>query len=841
MRRTGIACVLLVLATGHARGDLPDGYEVLYLEAHASAEVREAANQLALLMEKQFGESPAVARKPLWGGTAGIQIGAEPGHTAFDTNPLTNEILVERVGNRIRITGSDNPSASFAVYRFAAVFLGWRYYQPGELGLEQLDSPPAPVPSRGENEILLLETGSFFSRNPYSLGRFAEGPDWRAWHSLRERFEYNHTLHRVLPPTEFDRNPDWFAKNAEGKPMRPPYYPNVHGYNDHPDLSRKEVRDWVIEETLGAIETATPFTSASLNNRDEPVRYPRVRQSPGVLSVSISLGDSFVFGHFAEDYPWKPEGYFRRWPDWSNHVFAYSNAIAESIENGLQAGSWSTVPQPRLYIGALAYLNWENIPDFPIHPSIIPYLTFDRSQWYDTTAKEDDLGTVASWNATAAPFLGTWDYLFGYGFLIPRSMLQIVSESIPGIHKRGVRAYFNQIAAIWPYDGHTNWLMAKLLWDVDQDTDILIEEYFSEFYGPAAQPMRAFFAHAERIWMGQPGSGWWLRHWKDPWQAGLWTEEDLIVGRTHLNNALEAARSADHRGDTLPPERFHERVRMTAGLFSFTQAFHAFQSLCWNLQAPDWDAVSENQLHKGIELSRAAMHARDLMRNEAGNTTRSPYTSYAADLDWVFRYDSLGANMSSILVNLISRFQDDSATDTLEDLLVAWARTQGLDWIKGSRIHPAQVLNDQRFLNTDNPKIWHRQFMDSEGMTQDSVQTSGGFTAGDVRRGHLYQLFAANPGDFYLGEVNVRTQQSLTGEVYIRLDFFDASHNKLAESRRGRIAPVELAGPDQTIRALMQAPPGAAYGRLFIRFYEMDPGTRAYLESASVLQLKRTP
>ena len=39
----------------------------------------------------------------------------------------------------------------------------------------------------------------------------------------------------------------------------------------------------------------------------------------------------------------------------------------------------------------------------------------------------------------------------------------------------------------------------------------------------------------------------------------------------------------------------------------------------------------------------------------------------------------------------------------------------------------------------------------------------------------------------------------------------------------------------------MQAPAGAAYGRLFVRFYEMDQGSRADLFSAQVIDLGHLP
>lgn len=788
---------------------LPDGYDRLILSRQASPAVHEAAGEFADLMERQFGERPAVGLDPLWGEPRGIRIGPAPEHPRFDADPLTDEILVERTGRGLALHGQDNTATRFAVYRFLEHFLGWRRYQPGPLGLERLDSHAPPPPATGDPALLLHEKAGFFSRNP-SFGGDPESRQWQAWHGVRERFRYNHTLHKVLPPKVFDSRPELFAKDASGKPMRPPYYPEVHGYNDHPDLTRTGVRRRAAEAALAALERDTAFTRPATRT-DSPASPLRpVQQSPGILSLSLSLGDSFVFGHFPESYPWNPEGYFRRWPDWSNHVFAYTGAVADRILQGWEAGNWeSALPRPDLYLGALAYLTWEQVPDIPIHPAVVPYLTFDRSQWHDPRARADDLRTVAAWDRTGAPFLGTWDYLFGYGFLLPRSLSGIVSDSIPALHQRGVRAYYSQVLPVWPFDAHTNWLTTRLLWDPGLSPEALLGEFFSAFYGPAADSMRAFFDEADALWMNQRGSGWWLRYWKDPWQAALWDTDDLNRLDRLLERALAETKPAQEPfSKSLSPDRFHERVRQVHGTFSLTRAFHRYQEACWALQAGSWESARRDRLKKGLARVEEVRAARAALIAQRDAVVRDlPLAGRLGDLDWVFRYDSLEANHAAIRLAL--------------------GDTRGTN-----------VLHDTVFGKVDNPRIWHRQFMDSEGSRQGRDPRSGHFVVENVRRGHLYQLFKAVPGSTYLARVEAATRQSPSGEVYIRIDFFNAGNELIESSPRSRIAPVDRFGERQSLRAVLTAPPEAAHGRLFIRFYEMDPGSSAILETARVLQLQ---
>jgi hypothetical protein len=542
------------------------------------------------------------------------------------------------------------------------------------------------------------------------------------------------------------------------------------------------------------------------------------------------------FGEFPGDYPWRPDGTFRRWPDWSNHVFAYTNSLATRIARQWNLGSWDSGERPRLFLGALAYLNWENVPDFPLHPAIVPYLTFDRSQWYDPSARADDLATVAAWNRKNAPFLGTWDYLFGYGFIIPRSMTRIVADSIPALHERGVRAYFSQIAAVWPYDGHTNWLLTRLLWNTGLDPEVLIDEYFREFFGPAGDPMRAFFDHAESVWMKQSGQGWWLRYWKDPWQVALYRPKDLELMSGHLEQAEQAASrlgvSGPERG--LPFSRFSERIELTRRMFNLTRALHAYQTHVWEAVSaigPDGFRGSAQRVQDQFE---AAIASRDALLSARDSAVQaSPLARRAGDLSWVFRYESLGGALAAFCLS-------HPELPGNKALMHRWARIRGFTGSPSIQDPAEEVLYDNEIRHLEDPRIWHRQFMASEGWRVGSMAGQG-LEVENVRRGHAYQLFRVAPGDFYLGEVAVQTAQSPSGEVYIKLDFFDEQHQPIVESPRARISPTEAYGATQTLRALMQAPEQAAYGRLFIRFYEMDPGSRAVVTQAAVYRLEATP
>jgi hypothetical protein len=834
MKGAGPFAAILLGFAALVEGSLPSGYGALFLSPHASSGVRTSAEDLAMLLERGFGERPSIRREPLGGLAHGIHIGPRPGHPSFDDNPLTDEILVERTGRGIEIRGSDNSSTAFAVYRFAEELLGWRLYQPGEAGLEKLDSSPEPPSSHGMQEILLQERAGYYSRNPHpSAGRAGNALDWAKWHGVRERFVYNHSLHAVVTPELFEDHPGWFAKDASGQPMRPPF-PGPHGYNDHPDLANQQVREWVAGKTVHALEMAAESPQAYWRKQG----YPPVRFAPGMVSTSLSLGDSFIFGHHGSDYPWNPAEYFRRWPDWSNHVFDYTNALARDIIE-----AWGEMPEqngdrPQLYLGALSYLNWEDTPDFEVHPAIVPYMTFDRSQWFDPAARADDLALVEKWAAKGTEILGTWDYLFGYGFLMPRSLQEVVSESIPALFERGVRAYFCQVAPLWPYDAHTTWLATRLLWNPSADPEALMGEFFSEFYGPAAGPMRDFFDLSESVWMNQPGRGWWLKYWKDPWQAALWNTQQLDLLQAFLDAAMDQAVAVEDSAqeDGLAASRFTTRVRQTRELFQATRLFVEYESAAWALNEACREISGPGQLEEPLAMAEHALDTRaELVERVRGIVRDNPLAARASDLEWILLYDNTGGCLGFLGLEA-SRTGDPDARREADRLVRKWQRMEGRNGLPGyEKAH--SILYDTSFGHAEDPQIWHRQHLDSDGLEMESLQPPNGFRVKAVRRGNIFQLFRVQPGHFYLGDLGLEASLADSGEIFIRLDFFSESHELLAQSRQARMPPGGKSGHGQQIRVLMQAPPESAYGRIFIRFYEMEPDNEARLRSVDVLDL----
>ncbi|HEY0966871.1 MAG TPA: DUF4838 domain-containing protein [Opitutaceae bacterium] len=297
--------------------------------------------------------------------------------------------------------------------------------------------------------------------------------------------------------------------------------------------------------------------------------------------------------------------WFRSRPNYSNLVFTFMNRVAERV----------APLHPDKYLGALAYYWSESAPDFPVHPNVMPFLTADRSQGYDAAFRAEEAALQARWSralgavpaglevggskledqfrqarrtapdqsvdegsgkrtpnlqpstsnlrGAVQPRLGLYDYLYGYGFLIPRIHVSLIAPYLREARRLGFTDYYAEMVPNWGLDGPQPWLVAQLLQDPEADSGTLLDEYYTRYFREAAGPMRRFFEECERLWLEQPGSVYWLKHYRNESQAALFPPAACAALRRSLDDAARRARS---------PE-VAQRVAFVSDAFGLTERF----------------------------------------------------------------------------------------------------------------------------------------------------------------------------------------------------------------------------------------------------------------------------
>ena len=191
----------------------------------------------------------------------------------------------------------------------------------------------------------------------------------------------------------------------------------------------------------------------------------------------------------------------------SDYVLGYVNRVAGEIHKS----------HPRKMVSALSYgaykLPPKSIAKFP--PNLALWMCQTRKGYHDRQTREHDLALRKEWlDKLPSKQLFIYEYYLanrpggaweGVPVYFPRRISEDL-RSLKGVssgeyidlyqpHDRGKLSY-DYLAV-----SHLNlYVTTRLWWDAARDVDALLEEYYSKFYGPAREEMKAFIEYSEQNW-----------------------------------------------------------------------------------------------------------------------------------------------------------------------------------------------------------------------------------------------------------------------------------------------------------------------------------------------------
>ncbi len=400
----------------------------------------------------------------------------------------------------LRILAQEPLGWEFGLYTLLDHYGGVRWFWPGEDGTY--------VPRKASWRI---PYGSQTFEPAYVARRFTglrgEGSgEWLRRNRVHNKLSFSHNLWRIFDREFFLAHPETLAVDWDPGDPPPPGHPI---WKSQPDLTSDLVVETAAEAAIQAFRDDPSLVSFSLATNDNN----RYGDSPGIRSDT------------------RPMRYFRDLPDYSDLVFRFMNRVAEIVETEF----------PDRFLGALSYMWTENIPSFPVHPMVMPYLTADRSQGYDVDFTEEDRELVEKWNEAGPRLIGVWDYLHSARHPFPRRANLIVGQRVRDMAEAGVRAYTAEMNPVWPFHAELPWMVARMLWNPDLKPGELEKEFQETFFGPAAPEMADFYKRAWRVWMFQGGEAHWVKYFENEDGIELFEEEDLSKMSEALARASEAA------------------------------------------------------------------------------------------------------------------------------------------------------------------------------------------------------------------------------------------------------------------------------------------------------------
>ena len=188
----------------------------------------------------------------------------------------------------------------------------------------------------------------------------------------------------------------------------------------------------------------------------------------------------------------------------SNHIWGFINKVAIEVAK----------KYPDKFVGCIAYEHYLEPPSNirKLSPNVVLMICKWRSNFNNTAEKRNTRKRIEKWRKKCQNiyfweyYLQTWMPWRNLPIFFPH----IISEDLKYLKRINSGGEFVQSESwygnkphkiLFPGMQHLNlYITGKLYWDVNQDVDALLDEYFKLFYGPAEKEMKKFWLLAEKIW-----------------------------------------------------------------------------------------------------------------------------------------------------------------------------------------------------------------------------------------------------------------------------------------------------------------------------------------------------
>lgn len=414
--------------------------------------------------------------------------------------------IVTRVPH-VLVIGSPVRGTLYGVYELLEKYGGCRWYAKHCSSIPKLDSWTLP-------QVDETQVPAFAMREPFWWGMFdgdfaarckvnGNRPDLKEKHGGKIRFGgglFVHTFYPLMPPSEF------FAEHPE-------YYSEVDG-------KRTTERAQLCLTNPDVVRILTERVLA------------RIRQDPEAKLFSVSQND---WGGWCQCK--KCREIDEREGSPSGTMIHFVNQVAEAVEKEF----------PDVWIETLAYQYTRHPPKTlkPRH-NVVPRLCTiecDFSAPLNVSTYEQNrkfVEDIEGWSAITDK-LYVWDYTTNFGhYVSPHPNFGCLQGNAQFFRDNHVVGLFEQGAYQAPHAEFAElraWILAKLLWDPDQDVEPLYRDFFEGYYGPAAKPIRQYFDELQalvkpdenvlRIWF-PPTTSYYTDAFFER-AAKLWAEAEALV------------------------------------------------------------------------------------------------------------------------------------------------------------------------------------------------------------------------------------------------------------------------------------------------------------------------
>ena len=555
-----VLCACLIglsqTAAGQDRGLYVAGrrLQAVAIAPGSSPDARWAATQLQTYLEQRVGDKLDIVETATELRTPAAYVGVPSWLAVRRAKPpkLSREgvCLVAEPGALFLIGGGER-GAIYAALVFLERYTGVRWYQPEPWGTEV----PTQAPLRLEPFRYTHEPSFWFrditvclhptitdwairNRLNTNLRQFSEGKGGTEAHAIG-----GHAFTKYVKPAYFESHPEYFPIKDGQR-----YLPRENRYG-----KRRVQACTTHPEVLGL------FTRAMRRGLD---RLPDRR------FVSISPDD--VTGRWcscptccALDTGERMVLHGREQRVVSDRFFTFANELADRLGR----------THPHARITTFAYHQYRPAPRrIKVRPNVVAMLCQPGAYNHPIASEASEQireyqANLLDWTRAGAGLI-LYRYMFKTMWeSLPYPRHRVLAEDLKYIHRLGLAGEHGQSQGKnWGMLGLNWYVHAQLLWDVNQDADALIEDYYTGYFREARGPMRAYFELMAGAFRNADGPIGEYRLISPKIYADRFLKPELMArARGLLDAATQAAQSP----------RVKRRVRMVEIPFRYAEHYMA--------------------------------------------------------------------------------------------------------------------------------------------------------------------------------------------------------------------------------------------------------------------------
>lgn len=457
---------------------------------------------------------------------------AESGMKVSLTELGSDGFKIQTYGNSVVMNGADEGGKIYSVYDFMEEQIGFEVYAADEIYVDKFSDKKLKnfnikeVPDFAGRDVhdVAYANNAVFATRKRLRGVLSAFTSAQGNGSVWSRTLWCHSTHILLRPTEhFDTHRDWFSTNGKdicygtgiedsdnGKLMRQTMFDSLKYYIEIAPNAKYFMIG--LEDDSGACSCKKCMTANKLYSGSE-------NKMSGTMVVFVNMMARMVKQWLQQTYPNRAEQVVIG-------MFAYQSSLQPPVEKNLATGEYT--------------YHADVVPDDNVMIRFAPISAVYSKPLTDPVANEETAEVMKGWQALGSN-MSVWSYSCPFGaYLYPAYNWHNMQDNYRIFLEYGVTDVLDQgprDSTVLPFQAMRDYVQAELMWEVDQDINVLIDAFMENYYKDAAPYIKEYFnlINANYALMERTQGYEWF--------PGPWESRDNALAeyypKAYLNRCLE--------------------------------------------------------------------------------------------------------------------------------------------------------------------------------------------------------------------------------------------------------------------------------------------------------------